>query len=105
MLKNKWVSRGLALLAVVILALCSNIELMRELGQQVADRIYFNDTRKVDNKIKIITIDEASEAAYGNYEEWGRIHAAELVNALNQPGTEPAVIGFDINYAVNNDVL
>lgn len=99
MLKNKWVSRGLALLAVIILALCSNTKLMRVLGQQVADRIYFSDTRKVDNKIKIITIDEMSEAAYGNYEEWSRIHAAELVEALNQPGMEPAVIGFDINYA------
>jgi len=103
MLKNKWVSRGLALLAVIIMALCSNMEFMRELGQQIADRIYFNDTRKVDNKIKIITIDETSETVYGNYEEWGRIHAAELVEALNQPGMEPAVIGFDINYITERD--
>ncbi len=103
MLKNKWVSRGLALFAVVILGLCSNVKAVRVLGQQVADRIYFTDTRKVDNRIKIITIDEASEAVYGNYEEWGRIHAAELVEALNQPGTEPAVIGFDINYITERD--
>lgn len=102
MLKNKWVSHGLALLAVIVLGLCSNLKAVRVLGQQVADMVY-SDTRKVDNKIKIITIDEQSEAVYGNYEEWSRIHAAELVEALNQPGLEPAVIGFDINYAADRE--
>lgn len=103
MLKNKWISQGVALLAVVLLGMCSNVKAVRVLGQQIADRIYFADTRKVDNKIKIITIDEESESVYGNYEEWERSHAAELVKALNQPGLEPAVIGFDINYASDRE--
>lgn len=102
MLKNKWVSHGLALVAVVVLGLCSNTKAVRVLGQQVADMVY-SETRKVDNKIKIITIDDQSEAVYGNYEEWSRIHAAELVEALNQPDRSPAVIGFDINYAADRD--
>ena len=100
MLKNKRVSLVITILAVLLLGLCSNSGLARLLGQRATDVLYSKRLQATGN-IQIITIDAESEEEYGYFTEWDRSRAAELIRALNQPDTRPAVIAFDINYVTS----
>lgn len=102
MLKNKWISLSITMLVVLLLGLCSNSNMARNVGQRATDFLY-SETRKANDSIKIIMIDEETEAEYGFFTSWSRGRAAELVEALNQPDTKPAVIAFDINYISERD--
>lgn len=57
----------------------------------------FIQARPVDNRIKIIGIDEAALQELGPFSGWTRQQAADLLNAFD-PEHAPAVIAFDINY-------
>lgn len=100
MLKNKSVSLAITILAVLLLGLCSNSGLARSLGQRATDVLYSKRLQATGN-IQIITIDAESEEEYGYFTEWDRSKAADLIRALNQPDSKPAVIAFDINYVAN----
>ena len=99
MLKNKWISLSITMLVVLLLGLFSNSNMAQNAGQRATDFLY-SETRKANDSIKIIMIDEETEAEYGFFTSWSRGRAAELVEALNQPDTKPAVIAFDINYVM-----
>ena len=102
MIKKKSISTILTIFIIILLALCSNMDALHSLGQRATDKLY-SETRNVNPAIKIITIDEKAEEEYGYFTSWSREHAAELIKMLNQPGMEPAVIGFDINYISQRD--
>lgn len=102
MKNKKWITGVLALFTVILVLICSDTGVLRPLEQAVADLLY-SGKRAVNNSIKIIAIEETSEAEYGYFTGWGRMRAAELVNALTKPEGKPAVIGFDINFITERD--
>lgn len=102
MKKEIWYRGLFPLLAAVICLLCSATTIFSSLNQWAADQLY-TIPRARNNNIKIIMIDKKSEAEYGNFSDWSRQRAADLVNALNVPGAEPLVIGFDINYVTDRE--
>jgi len=62
----------------------------------------FIQQKSVDNRIKIIGIDDASLQEMGPFSGWSRQQAADLLNAFD-PEYAPAVIAFDINYFGERD--
>ena len=68
----------------------------RQLEYSFADSIFISP-QPVDNRIKIIGIDEESLQKLGPFSGWTRQQAADLLNAFD-PEYAPAVIAFDINY-------
>lgn len=62
----------------------------------LADSILISE-KPVDNRIKIVGIDEATLQEYGPFSGWSRQQAADLLNAFDA-NYSPAVIAFDINY-------
>lgn len=58
--------------------------------------------KPVDNRIKIIGIDEKSLQELGPFGGWSRQQAADLINAFDQEYA-PSVIAFDINYFGDRD--
>lgn len=102
MKKKRFLVVALQLIAVLVLGLCSNLTAVQSLGQRSTDFLY-SEMRSVNPSIKIITIDEKAEAEYGYFSSWSRSHAAELIETLNQPGFQPAVIAFDINFIAERD--
>lgn len=58
--------------------------------------------KAVDNRIKIIGIDEKSLQEMGPFAGWSRQQAADLLNAFDEKYA-PAVIAFDINYFGSRD--
>lgn len=67
----------------------------------LGDRVYIHE-KPVDNRIKIIGIDEESLRELGPFSGWSRQRAADLLNALDREHA-PAVIAFDINYFGEHD--
>lgn len=65
------------------------------------DRLYIRE-QPVDNRIKIIGIDEKSLLEMGPFSGWTRQQAADLLNSLDAEYA-PAVIAFDINYFGERD--
>ena len=63
---------------------------------------FFVHSRPVDNRIKIIGIDEKSLEEMGQFQTWTRQQAADLLNAFDT-AYAPAVIAFDINYVGERD--
>ena len=102
MKNKKWITGILALLTAVMVLFCSETGLLRPLEQTIADLLYFRKY-KVNNSIKIIAIEQRSEAEYGYYSDWTRAREAELVEALTGPEGKPAVIAFDINFIAERD--
>lgn len=65
------------------------------------DLIYVRE-KPVDNRIKIIGIDEKSQEEMGPFSSWTRQQAADLLNAFDKEHS-PAVIAFDINFVGQRD--
>lgn len=59
------------------------------------DAMYQKGT-EINENIKIITIDNATIAEYGDENEWSRSRYSELVNTLCSGESAPSVIAFDI---------
>ncbi len=66
-----------------------------------ADSMFIRE-RPVDNRIKIIGIDETSLQEMGPFADWSRQQAADLLQFFD-PEYAPAVIAFDINYFGERD--
>lgn len=66
----------------------------------LADSVLISE-KPVDNRIKIVGIDEATLQEFGPFSGWSRQQAADLLNAFD-PDCPPAVIAFDINYFGNH---
>lgn len=66
-----------------------------------ADSMFIRE-QSVDNRIKIIGIDEKSLQEMGPFADWSRQQAADLL-AFFDPEYAPAVIAFDINYFSDRD--
>lgn len=60
------------------------------------DLLYVRE-KPVDNRIKIIGIDEKSQEEMGPFSGWTRQQAADLLNAFDKEHS-PAVVAFDINF-------
>lgn len=67
----------------------------------LGDSLFVHE-KPVDNRIKIIGIDEASLQEMGPFSGWSRQQAADLLNAFDE-AYAPAVIAFDINYFGGHD--
>lgn len=65
------------------------------------DLLYVRE-KPVDNRIKIIGIDERSQEEMGPFSGWTRQQAADLLNAFDKEYS-PAVIAFDINFVGQRD--
>ena len=65
------------------------------------DLLYVRE-KPVDNRIKIIAIDEKSQEDMGPFSSWTRQQAADLLNAFDKEHS-PAVIAFDINFVGQRD--
>lgn len=59
--------------------------------------VLFIREKAVDNRVKIIGIDEKSLQEMGPFAGWSRQQAADLLNAFDTEHA-PAVIAFDVNY-------
>ena len=66
-----------------------------------ADSMFVRE-QPVDNRIKIIGIDEVSLQEMGPFADWSRQQAADLLQFFD-PEYAPAVIAFDINYFGERD--
>jgi len=66
-----------------------------------ADSLFVRE-KPVDNRVKIIGIDEAALQEMGPFADWTRQQAADLLNSFD-PENAPAVVAFDINYFGNRD--
>ncbi|MCM1302634.1 MAG: adenylate/guanylate cyclase domain-containing protein [Lachnospiraceae bacterium] len=66
-----------------------------------ADSMFIRE-QPVDNRIKIIGIDETSLQEMGPFADWSRQQAADLLGFFD-PEYAPAVIAFDINYFGDRD--
>lgn len=66
------------------------------------DLLYVRE-KPVDNRIKIIGIDERSLEEMGPFSSWTRQQAADLLEAFDEEHI-PAVIAFDINFVGQRDM-
>ncbi len=96
---KKWIQAILTALTAALLAI---FPIMEKAEYWFGDIIFMQE-KPVDNRIKIIGIDERSLAEIGAFSEWTRQQAADLLDAFD-PEHAPAVIGFDINYFGNRDL-
>ncbi len=64
--------------------------------------LLFVRQQSVDNRIKIIGIDEKSLQEMGPFQEWTRQQAADLLNVFDSQYS-PSVVAFDINYFGERD--
>lgn len=99
--KNKLIKSGpgrtlFAAAAALAAALLTLWAPFQRLEYSFADGLFIH-ARPVDNRIKIIGIDEAALQELGPFSGWTRQQAADLLNAFD-PEHAPAVIAFDINY-------
>lgn len=88
-----------ALLAAAVALAAAFLTFWAPLGRleySFADNLFLRK-QPVDNRIKIIGIDEKTLKEYGPFSGWTRQRAADLINAFD-PEHAPAVIAFDINY-------
>lgn len=96
-IKNSLLVMGAAL-AAALLTLASPFD---RVEYWLADTLFVRE-KPVDNRIKIIGIDEKSLQEIGPFGGWSRQQAADLLNAFD-PEHAPAVIAFDINYFGSRD--
>ena len=91
----------LAAAAALAAALLTIWAPLQRLEYSLADTMFIR-VKPVDNRIKIIGIDEDSLQELGPFSGWTRQQAADLLNAFD-PQYAPAVIAFDINYFGERD--
>lgn len=84
-----------AVLAAVIVFLAVWLGWFPALKLSLQDGIYQRPGR-ADPAIKLVSIDEKTLKAMGQFETWTREPYAHLIETLNQDGNAPAVIGLDV---------
>lgn len=78
---------------------------LEKVDQLVSDRVYqMISTAENTSKIKIISIDDKTVEAYGEYENWSRSRTEKLLKQLNKTtASQPAAIGIDLDYSQTKD--
>ena len=70
-----------------------------------AEDVFYHHAQNIDNRIKIIKIDDKTMNQLGEFSTWNRDVYAELVEKICvSEDIRPAVIGFDILFSVNKEV-
>ncbi len=91
------------LIGVVLFLALLLPEVLYSADMLICDTAY----RKLESRrrdVRIIAIDEKTEAAYGKFESWSRARSAELLELLSaDPESAPAVIAFDIMFIGDGD--
>jgi len=87
--------------AALLAALITLLSPFLKMQYWFADSLFIRE-QPVDNRIKIIGIDEASLQEMGPFADWSRQQAADLLQFFD-PEYAPAVIAFDINYFGQRD--
>ena len=88
-----------ALLALLLIL----VEPFYGLDTMVSDKLY-SQMKGVDNRIKIIAIDEATLAEFGPFSSWIREKSADLINTLyTNEENSPAVLAFDVMFIGESD--
>ncbi len=101
---NKYLRKALPILLLVALFLTLTMtDALYHADMLICDTAY----KKLEGstrEIKIIAIDEKTEAAFGKYETWSREKSAELIELLSRdPESAPSVIAFDIMFIGEGD--
>ena len=100
--KNKWVYLEAAVVFLLIF-LMTVTSFLGSLNYALTDTLY-QIPSGVNNRIKIITIDEKTLERFGRIDTWSRQVYADLLSMLNADETaRPSVIGFDITFSGNVD--
>ena len=69
-----------------------------------AEDVFYHHAQNIDNRIKIIKIDDKTMNQLGEFSTWNRDVYAELVEKICvSEDIRPAVIGFDILFSVNKE--
>ncbi len=86
--------------AVIVAGLCAFLFTLSDITSTIdknAEDILYHHAGSADSRIRIISIDDRSMSALGDFSDWNRSIYAELVETLcSDSGTKPAVIGFDV---------
>ncbi len=101
MRKNSVRLYGGIVLTAILVGVFTLLVPFQSVGYWLSDAFLMRE-KPVDNRIKIIGIDEKSLQEMGPFAEWTRQDAADLLNAFEE-GYEPAVVAFDINYFGERD--
>ena len=101
-MKNKNVRYGITALITAIAFLCGFFNIFGVADKSFEDILYHNPDN-IDNKIKIIKIDDKTMNALGDFSDWDRSVYADLMEKLCvSEDVRPAVIGFDILFTADN---
>lgn len=100
---NKKYKILLPIIPAILVLLLILVEPFYSLDTMVSDKI-FSQMNGVDNRIKIIAIDEATLAEFGPFSSWVREKSADLINVLyaNEENS-PAVLAFDVMFIGESD--
>lgn len=94
---------GVAAVSVVLLCVTVLTSALYAADTFVSDILYAK-LEGTNRNIKIITVDEETLNAYGNFQQWSREKAAELAELLYaDEGTAPALIGYDFMFTGEKD--
>lgn len=100
--KTKLRNKLFLITAAAFLAGCLTLWAPFEKVEYLFCDMLFVREKPVDNRIKIIGIDEKSLAEMGPFSGWTRQQSADLLNAFDRENL-PAVIAFDINFVGERD--
>ncbi|MGN1415613.1 MAG: CHASE2 domain-containing protein [Oscillospiraceae bacterium] len=92
--KKRWTTPAEAAVLFLLVFFLSFFDVFYSLDCMLRDNIY-QTPRGINNKIKIIAIDDETLQELGPFGTWSRSVYAELINTL---GDEPAVIAMDIMF-------
>ena len=100
---NKKYKILLPIIPTILVLLLILVDPFYGLDTMVSDKI-FSQMNGVDNRIKIIAIDEATLAEFGPFSSWVREKSADLINVLyaNEENS-PAVLAFDVMFIGESD--
>lgn len=100
--KNEIRNRAIFIIVTALLAGCLTLWApLDKVEYRFCDMLFVTE-KPVDNRIKIIGIDEKSLEEMGPFSGWTRQQAADLLHAFD-PEYSPAVIAFDINFVGQRD--
>lgn len=97
--KKRWASLAEAAILFVLVFCTSFFDVFYSLDCMLRDKLY-QSPRGINNKIKIIAIDDESLRELGPFGTWSRGVYADLINVL---GDYPSVIAMDIMFFGNMD--
>ncbi len=100
--KNEIRNRAIFIIVTALLAGCLTLWApLDKVEYRFCDMLFVTE-KPVDNRIKIIGIEEKSLEEMGPFSGWTRQQAADLLHAFD-PEHSPAVIAFDINFVGQRD--